>query len=348
LKPIKEVKNLAFGGATMPRTPETFGGCVIKIIIGLFVLAAGLFGEPRLTQSAAPARIGIPSPSVSYFPLIVAWKKGFFAQEGIQAEFITMRPSIIAAAMSNGEIQFTTATGTAAGAILRGFPFKIVTYFSTRLMDSLMVKPQIKTVTDLRGKIVGVDGPGASTYVMTVLILKKYNVDPEREVKVLAVGDENVRLEQLKLGQIDAGMLGPQGVVLAKRAGLKLLLDVADELDLPFVGMATTNQMVERQRADLKKFLRASVRGNRYSTDPRNRNEMIGILSDWLKLDQETAEHTYGVFLKATSRDGTLGRSGMEALIDERKRQVKFSGDVPREKVFDFSIVEEINRELGK
>jgi ABC-type nitrate/sulfonate/bicarbonate transport system substrate-binding protein len=112
--------------------------------------------------------------------------------------------------------------------------------------------------------------------------------------------------------------------------------------------MATTNQMVERQRADLKKFLRASVRGNRYSTDPRNRTEMIGILSDWLKLDQETAEHTYGVFLKATSRDGTLGRSGMEALIDERKRQVKFSGDVPREKVFDFSIVEEINRELGK
>jgi NitT/TauT family transport system substrate-binding protein len=321
---------------------------VIKIIIGAFAVAAGLLGSPAVTLSANATRIGVPSPSVSYFPLIVALKKGFFTQEGIQAELITMRPSIIAAAMSNGEIQFTTATGTAAGAILRGFPFKIVTYFSTRLMDSLMVKPQIKTVADLRGKIIGVDGPGASTHVMTILILKKYNVDPEREVKVLAVGDENVRLEQLKLGQIDAGMLGPQGVILAKRAGLKVLLDVADELDLPFVGMATTNHMIERQRADIKKFLRASVRANRYSADPRNRDEMISIMRDWLKLDQETAEHTYGVFLKAASKDGTLGRSGMEALINERKRQVKFTGDVPLERVFDFSVVDEINREAGK
>jgi hypothetical protein len=55
----------------------------------------------------------------------------------------------------------------------------------------------------------------------------------------LAVGDEDVRLQHLKQSQIDAARLGPQGVVLAQRAGFKILLDVADELDLPFVGMAT-------------------------------------------------------------------------------------------------------------
>ena len=75
---------------------------------------------------------------------------------------------------------------------------------------------------------------------------------------------------------------------------------------------------------------------------------MISILSNWLRLDQETAEHTYNVFMKSLSKDGTLSRSGMEALINERKRQVKFTGDVPLDRVFDFSIVEEINRELGK
>ena len=292
-----------------------------------------------------PHAIGIPSPSVSYFPAVVAWKKGFFAQEGIQTEFIVMKPSIIPAALTNGEIQFSTATGTVVGAALRGFPFKIVTYYSTRLMDSLVAKPQIKSVPDLRGKIVGVDGPGASTYVMTVLILRKHNLDPDREVKVLAIGDENIRLEQLKLGQIDAGMLGPQGVVLARRAGLKTLLDVADEIDLPFAGLGTSTQMIDRQRGELKKFLRASIRGNRYSTDPRKRNEMIGLIGSWLHLDQETAEHTYDVFMKATSKDGTLSHGGMEALVNERKRQAKLTADVPLERVFDFSIVEEINKE---
>lgn len=313
----------------------------------IIVLAAILAGPP-FVSGAGPIRIGVPSPSVSYFPAIVAWKKGFFAQEGIQAEFIVMRPSIIPAAMTNGEIHFSTATGTVVGAALRGFPFKVVTYYSTRLMDSLVAKPQIKSIADLRGKIVGVDTPGASTYVMTVLVLRKYNLDPDREVRVLAIGDENIRLEQLKLGQIDAGMLGPQGVVLARRAGLRTLLDVADEIDLPFAGLGTTTQMIERQRGDLKKFLRASVRGNRYSTDPRNRNEMIGLIGSWLHLDQETAEHTYNVFIKATSKDGTLSRSGMESLVNERKRQAKLTADVPLERIFDFSVVEEINQELGK
>jgi NitT/TauT family transport system substrate-binding protein len=322
---------------------------MIKSVIGILIVAATLFDSqcPSL-HAATPVRIGVPSPSVSYFPIIAAWKKGFFTQEGIQVEFVVMKPSIIPAAMVNGEIQFSTATGTIVGSILRGFPFKVVTYYSTRLMDSLVVKPQIKTVTDLRGKIVGVDTPGASTHVLTTLILRKYNVDPEREAKVLAVGDENIRLEQLKLGQIDAALLGPQGVVLAKRAGLRTLLDIADEIDLPFAGLGTSTQTIERQRVELKKFLRASVRGNRYSTDPRNRNEIMSVIADWLRLDQETVEHTYNVFLKATAKDGMLSRSGMEALVNERKRQVKFTGDVPLEKVFDLSVVEEINRELGK
>jgi ABC-type nitrate/sulfonate/bicarbonate transport system substrate-binding protein len=112
--------------------------------------------------------------------------------------------------------------------------------------------------------------------------------------------------------------------------------------------MATANTMIERQRAELKKFLTATVRAIRYSNEARNRNELISILSNWLRLDQETAEHTYNVFMKSLSKDGTLSRAGMEALINERKRQVKFTGDVPLDRVFDFSIVEEINRELGK
>jgi ABC-type nitrate/sulfonate/bicarbonate transport system substrate-binding protein len=310
----------------------------VRFVFNILILVVTMIAVyPWAVSGAGPMRIGVPSPSVSYFPAIVAWKKGFFAQEGIQAEFIVMRPSIIPAALTNGEIHFSTATGTVVGAALRGFPFKIVT-----------AKPQIKSVEDLRGKIVGVDGPGASTYVMTVLILRKHNLDPDREVRVFAIGDENIRLEQLKLGQIDAGMLGPQGVVLARRAGLKTLLDVADEIDLPFAGLGTTTQMIDRQRGDLKKFLSASVRGNRYSTDPRNRNEMIALIGSWLHLDQETAEHTYNVFIKATSKDGMLSRGGMESLVNERKRQAKLTADVPLDRVFDFSVVEEINRELAK
>ena len=75
---------------------------------------------------------------------------------------------------------------------------------------------------------------------------------------------------------------------------------------------------------------------------------MIALLSSWLRLDEETAERRYNVLIKGASKDGTLTRSGMEALVNERKRQMNFNGDVPLDKVFDSTIVEEVNRELGK
>src|ERR1043166_10192201 len=112
-------------------------------MIGKFAYKIVAIGAPGFVAlllvvgavSAAGFRVGVPSPSVSYLPLIVASRMGFIAQEGIQAEFIVMKPSIIPAALVNGGIQFTTATGTATAATLRGFPFK-TDRKSTRLNSS--------------------------------------------------------------------------------------------------------------------------------------------------------------------------------------------------------------------
>ena len=87
---------------------------MIRSVIGIFIVAAALFDPQRTCSHAAtPVRIGVPSPSVSYFPIIVAWKKGFFTQEGVQVEFVVMKPSIIPAAMVNGEIQFSGCSSCA-------------------------------------------------------------------------------------------------------------------------------------------------------------------------------------------------------------------------------------------
>lgn len=317
---------------------------MVTVLTGLLVgilLSRGL-------ASAAPYRIGVPSPSVSYLPLIVAWKTGFFAQEGVQPEFIVMKPSIIPPAMVNGEIHFTTATGTAIGAALRGFPFKTIIFFSNKLMDSLITRPEIKTFADLRGKIVGIDTPGATTDVITRLLLEKNRLDPSRDLKVLATGHEGIRLEQLKIRQIDAAMLGPQGVVVAKRAGLRVLADVADEIELPFVGGATSDQIMERRRDETRKVLRAGLRGIRYTLDPANRPKIVGLLAQWLELDQETAEYTYDIFKKVAAVDGMLTRAQMETLLNERKRQTKITADISLDKIYNFSWVQEINRELSQ
>src|SRR4030095_7276816 len=89
---------------------EVAGGLSVRFVFSILIVAVTIMVISALSaMGAGPMRIGVPSPSVSYFPAIVAWKKGFFAQEGIQAEFIVMRPSIIPAALTNGEIHFSTA-----------------------------------------------------------------------------------------------------------------------------------------------------------------------------------------------------------------------------------------------
>jgi len=65
-------------------------------------------------------------------------------------------------------------------------------------------------------------------------------------------------------------MLGPQGVVVAKRAGLRVLADVADHIDLPFVEEPPTTKTIERQTRRAQKVFAASLRGIRYTVDAGN------------------------------------------------------------------------------
>jgi hypothetical protein len=65
-------------------------------------------------------------------------------------------------------------------------------------------------------------------------------------------------------------------------------------------------------------------------------------------LDQETAEYTYDIFKKVAAADGMLTRAQMEALLNERKRQTKITADIPLDKIYNFSWVQEINRELSQ
>ena len=105
---------------------------------------------------------------------------------------------------------------------------------------------------------------------------------------------------------------------------------------------------MERRRDETKKVLRASLRGIRYTLDPANRAKIVSLLSQWLELDQETAEYTYDIFKKVAAPDGTLTRSQMETLLNERKRQGKVTADIALDKIYNFSMVQEINRELAQ
>jgi ABC-type nitrate/sulfonate/bicarbonate transport system substrate-binding protein len=109
-------------------------------------------------QHLEKVRIGMPSLSLSFIAPQVAYVKGFFRDEGIDAEIIRIATNIGIVAVTTKEIGYTTAVGAALRSSVRGLPIRVITYFNGRPLHVLVAKSEIKSLPDLRKKIIGFAG----------------------------------------------------------------------------------------------------------------------------------------------------------------------------------------------
>jgi len=126
---------------------------MIKIILSALV---GLtFLSPA--RAAEKIRIGFPEFNSSTFTLPMAHLKGFFHEEGLEAELIRIRSAVALPALTSGEIDYHTVVAPAVTAALRGIPVRVVACFTPGLTTAIIARPEIKTVQDLKGKTIGLN-----------------------------------------------------------------------------------------------------------------------------------------------------------------------------------------------
>jgi len=131
-----------------------------------------------------------------------------------------MDGTITTRAMIGGDIDFNLALASGVSAILNGAPVKGVMGMTTRGTQSFMVKPEINSAADLKGKIVGVSGFGGSTHHGALVVLEHLGVDP-KEVSIVNIGNSSLRLAALKFKKIDATILDTAFVRKAEELGSK-------------------------------------------------------------------------------------------------------------------------------
>src|SRR5690242_12732008 len=122
------------------------------VVLGLVLILQSAHG------ASAPTRvtIHIPSKSLSVMPYYFGKDKGFFAAEQIEPQLVMMAPPIAIAALVAGELDFSSTTGAATSAIMRGLPLRRVFYVQQDPVHVLLAQPDIKSIQELIGKIVGV------------------------------------------------------------------------------------------------------------------------------------------------------------------------------------------------
>ncbi len=320
---------------------------LMKRLLGLgvtfLVLALVPIAEPQEQGAREKIRIAYGANSLSFFVAFVAKDMGFYAKNGFDAELIMVGPSAGMAALLSGDVDYVELlTGTIRLAA-KGGPVRATSATVSALFLAMAAQTQYKNVKEMNGKIVGVSFLGGLHHLSAKRLVHHFGVDPDRQVKIIPIGDQNLLYQALKIGRVDAVMVDPPFSVMLKREGFPILARVSDVLPIPAGGLGTTLQKINNNRSQVKRVLKAELEALRYlRSSPQ---EAKKLMQKRFALDALMVEDTYNFVIGSYGADGRLPREGVKALLDLEKENRVIPQSVTVEQVVDFSLLEEVLKE---
>lgn len=289
--------------------------------------------------------ISYSSRSYAFLPAQVAIAKGFFKDENLDPLLIQMRSQVTVPALLSGEVHYTLSFGNIIGGAMQGLPFKLLAVLTDKPLHSIVARPEVKTINDLRGKRIGSQRIGGSDHLAAEAILQAKGFDLKDVQFVTLGGDEPVRTEILKKGLVDAICTVPPGPVRLAREGYNILGGPKDlKIGSPISAVAVTDSRLKNHREESKKVLRAVLRGLRVMHE--RREDTIAIMAKWLSQTPDVARDSYESILPSFSLDGGTVDKTYEFAIESRKATVRTEKPVPLSQVRDLSLLRELQKEL--
>jgi len=290
-------------------------------------------------------RVAHPSVSASVLCLMIANKEGYFKEEGINVEFLSIRGEIAIRTTLAGEIDFFTNAGSALAAVARNVPVKIIAVFQDKPGWDLIALPNIKSIAQLRGQTIAIMSPEGSLAVVTREILRRNGLDPNKDAQLVVMGGDDVRLPALRAKAIQATLFNTTASLRAQKDGFVKLTSAGEYVNTIQGGLATSEEKIKTQPAKIARFMRASMKGLGFFL--AKRDAAIKYSMDILKLkDRDMAAAIYDEEVRLTVRDGTSKPKILQPMIDEMKAAVMTQRDMKIADVFDFSFVRKANEEL--
>lgn len=313
-----------------------------RCLSALFTVA--LFTVPAMSQAAEIVRFSYPAKSLNYLPLILGKHKGFYQAEGIDLELIQIASMISAKALMTGDLEFSGAQAEVMDAAAKGLPVKVVGFITVKASFWLMSKLGVRSISDLKGKIIGTTAIGSATDTLARYLVKKHGLVPDKEVALFATGTTANVLAAMKVGSVDAGMLSPPFHAMAKILGFRILAYLGDHVEQSLSGIGTSEKLLREKPEMVKKVLCASLKGLRFVR--QNREETVQyIAKDW-KLDRPLAEELYVSMIPAFSPDGSMGEKGILEMLEREREKLEIKEEVPLTRVVDLRLLRQVQKEF--
>jgi ABC-type nitrate/sulfonate/bicarbonate transport system substrate-binding protein len=258
----------------------------------LFFLASGVQAQPVKVRAVYPA------VDVQYLPASLAQARGFFREEGLDVELIVMRGGTLGVqAAVGGNVDFVMQFGSVFPAIWGGADLKILAQMTNALFFSLIVRPEIQKIADLKGKKIGVT-IGAATFAAVRELLKLNGIDPDKGVEYVNIPGSGAKVAALEKGLIAATLVAPPGELKSIQAGYRRLVFFGNVLpEMSFTGLVATNRYIRENPKTIERMIRAIVRGTYLARD--DSVAAIGAMQSHMKMAPDEARETYRLIQKS-------------------------------------------------
>ena len=279
---------------------------------------AVLFNAPCAAQEKVRFPIAESSKTLSYGPLWVAAKMGFFEREGFDVPIVTMRGSPLAIqALTADSIYVANATDdTLIGAYEKGADITMIGGLINGLGLSMIGGKQYKTYADLRGTTIGTQTLTSGTGFALRLVLKAHGLEYPRDYALLNIGSAPDRYRALTSGQISSTPVGVPLDLVAKQQGFNIIGYFADDQpNFQFNVYIVKRSWAEKTRPLVVRFMKAMASTMRWMSD--NREPACAYLSKEMAISIEHCRHAseYNWKKRIWDRNADLNVEGVRTLI---------------------------------
>lgn len=300
------------------------------VILAVTSLALASAERPAMAAETVTL-ISVGSSSANFWPSAVAHEKGFFTAAGLTPDIVYAQSNAaVIQQVAAGSANFSTNSGLVdpIRAIEKGAPLALIRLEVQAPPYSLLGKPAIKSIAELKGKMISVGGAKDITRIFVERMLAPNGVKPG-EFDMTFAGATSARFSALQAGAVDAAILTPPFNFHAQSAGFSLLGNTIQYVDMPFAGITVNTNWATANKATVQKVIEVYNKSMAWLYDPANREEAVRILMKVSKIKQPEVELAYdflikGKYLEAT---GKISKSKLGTLVDA----LKALGDIPQD-----------------
>jgi ABC-type nitrate/sulfonate/bicarbonate transport system substrate-binding protein len=205
----------------------------------------------------------------------------------------------------------------------------------------------VKTLADLKGKIVGITGAGAFSEFAMQSYFKRNNMEPGRDVTLRAVGNTTMRAIALENGLIAAAPFSPDDAVRLVAKGYPMIVNLGEALPIPETIIVARSELLAKYPETAKRFLKALVLGIRFAKTNKAEAIKMGYESG-LKSEPDVINKAYDLFAPAFTPDLSVGTEGLQQILDEDVRNGVVDKSMTVDKAVDTRLLKVAQQELRR